>query len=74
MMAYLSERTIHGCTFKYFRCDFCGKARPDYDITEVAGRHYCRYPDHSPRLRICWRSGRLRIWLRPWLPRSYWGC
>jgi len=65
---------VNGRTFKYFRCHRCGDERADYEVTGIGDREYCKYPDHTPRLRVyrMYSRWRFRVWLKPWLPRSYW--
>jgi len=55
-----------------FTCYRCGASQDGYNVIGVGDREYCRYPDHTPRFRIYF-YGRLRIWLKSFLPRSYWG-
>jgi hypothetical protein len=72
-MGAIAGRTVNGRWFRYFRCHRCGAERADFEVTGVGGREYCKWPDHTPRFRVYWRYGRPRVWLRPWLPRSFWG-
>lgn len=71
-MTATSTKVINGREFRFFRCDRCGTERADFEVTGVGRREYCSYPDHTPRIRVYWLYGRPRLWLKPWLPRSFW--
>lgn len=71
-MSAAGARIIGSREHKMFRSDRCGDERADFEVTGVGRREYCSYPDHTPRIRISWLYGRPRIWLKPWLPRSFW--
>lgn len=71
-MGTATERVVNGRKFKFFRCRRCGQERADFEVTGVGDREYCSLPDHTPRFRAYWLYGRPHLWLKPWLPRSFW--